>query len=597
MIINGSSNRCVWWWTQHLESEDNDKVRVADSYGLRSENIHDMLCEMEAMATGTRCQNFFYQMNMNPGPGEHLTEKEWEQAREIAEKKHGLEGQPYFMVMHVKYGREHPHFIYSRIDRETMRAISDGNDARKNHAIAREIEWKLGLQKVIGPYDREPGTPRPPRAPKKYEMYRDKQNGLDTRDITAEVTELFQQSHSGPEFKAALEGHGYELVTGRRGLLILDTAGNEHSLARRSGITMKEMDAFMRDVDRQALPTVEQGKAMHQDRKIAALEADCETVKHEIEWEEALAKAAIEKEKIEGRFIAPEDREKETRAGRLEKEPAQQQPEPVYTSPVDHFKDAGLEMAGATGPEKPLQGMEKKLWDAYRSGPNATDLAATLDAQGIAFARVTGDEADKSYREAQFAKAVERTAPVYRAGEIVVVREPGLEYQRNGEWTATHRVHRLDQAHAEKYLEVLSIDKPKLKGIDATKAILETSAQDRAAYWEEIRLERATDINRFAPVRSAKETTAALGNLGGLAIGAAFSLGENILDGLFALLDPPMTPLQRHQAAEKARDEREAQAEHQIDFSKYTADRAQERQNHQDQQAGRDRQSELERER
>ena len=110
-------------------------------------------------------------------------------------------------------------------------------------------------------------------------------------------------------------------------------------------------------------------------------------------------------------------------------------------------------------------------------------------------------------------------------------------------------------------------------------------------------MERATTIDRFAPVRSAKETTVAIGKTGGRAIGAAFSLGEKFFDGLFALLDPPTTPLQRHQAAEKARDEREAQAEHQIDFSRWTADRAQEKQNRESDQAARDRQRENERER
>ena len=60
MIVNGSSDRCVWWWTQHLESEDNDKVRIVKSYGLRSETIRDMLEEMQEMAAGTDCQNFFY---------------------------------------------------------------------------------------------------------------------------------------------------------------------------------------------------------------------------------------------------------------------------------------------------------------------------------------------------------------------------------------------------------------------------------------------------------------------------------------------------------------------------------------------------------
>jgi hypothetical protein len=50
---------------------------------------------------------------------EHLMQKDWHRARQIAEKKHGLEGQPYFMVMHTKHGRVHPHFVYSRINLET----------------------------------------------------------------------------------------------------------------------------------------------------------------------------------------------------------------------------------------------------------------------------------------------------------------------------------------------------------------------------------------------------------------------------------------------------------------------------------------------
>ena len=70
MIANGGSYRCVWWWADHLQSKDNDRATVVKSYGLRSENIHDMLSEMEAQAQGTRCENFFYQMNLNPVPGE-----------------------------------------------------------------------------------------------------------------------------------------------------------------------------------------------------------------------------------------------------------------------------------------------------------------------------------------------------------------------------------------------------------------------------------------------------------------------------------------------------------------------------------------------
>jgi hypothetical protein len=311
MIVNGSSNRCVWWWAQHLESDVNEKVRIVDSHGLRPGNIRDMLEQMMDLTQGTNVRNGFYQINMNPAPGEHLSEREWERAREIAEQKHGLEGQPYFMVMHTKHGREHPHFIYSRVDLETGKAISDSHDARKNHAIAREIERELGLEKVIGPYDRDPNAPRPERAPKRWEMYRGMATGIDPRDIAAEVTELFHQSDSGPAFKATLEQHGYELVTGRRGLLILDSAGKEHSLSRRCGITAKELNAFMLDVDRDGLPTLERAQERFQERKVASLQADRDTVRDEINWQEALSKAAIDREKIERRFVAKESKEYE----------------------------------------------------------------------------------------------------------------------------------------------------------------------------------------------------------------------------------------------------------------------------------------------
>jgi Relaxase/Mobilisation nuclease domain len=273
VIVNGSSNRCVDWWASHLESEENEKVHLVKSYGLRSATIPGMLEEMMDLARGTNCQNPFYQINMNPASGEVLSDEQWDRARQIAEKQHGLEGQAYFMVIHIKHGREHPHFVYSRIKLETMRAISDSHDARKNHAIARRIEREFGLRKVIGPYDREPGTPRPKRAPRPWEMYRDKQHGLDTRHIQTQVTGLLRQSENGKAFKSALEQHGYELVTGRRGLLILDSAGHEHSLARRCGMPMKQVLAFMREVDLKALPAVEQAKAQLREQKRAGLEA------------------------------------------------------------------------------------------------------------------------------------------------------------------------------------------------------------------------------------------------------------------------------------------------------------------------------------
>jgi hypothetical protein len=138
-----------------------------------------------------------------------------------------------------------------------------------------------------------------------------------------------------------------------------------------------------------------------------------------------------------------------------------------------------------------------------------------------------------------------------------------------------------------------------LKGIEATKTILDVSAQERAAYWDDIRLERATEIYDRAPKRGKNDSilasAAALGKTGGRAIAEAFDMGVNAAGLLFSLMVPPKTPGQLRREAIKAEAERELQAEQHIDFSKYTADRAQERRNDQEQQAARDRQREVER--
>ncbi len=341
-------------------------------------------------------------------------------------------------------------------------------------------------------------------------------------------------------------------------------------------------------------------------------------MRHEIEWEEKLAQAAIEKEQIESRFVAPEDREKETRAGRQQQErsarewPIQPpQPEPIKTSPRYHFEDAARE-ATQPPPEAPPQPRsgDRRIRQAQNAAmhderakegdpaPNAQAFADELERHGLAFASVTPEEAYRSHREAEFTKAIGNYAPRFKEGEIVAVTEPGLQYHRDGQWKEPPRVHKLDPANAEKYLAFLSLDRKQLQGIDATKSMLDARAEQRAAEWEAIRLERATTINDHALERAAREPKtprimAAASSLAFGAVGKSFDIVSNIFEGIFA---PQLTPEQiRH--GEIATDKRNAEAENKAEFASHMAQLAQERQNREAEQAARDRQRENERER
>jgi hypothetical protein len=611
MIANGGSYRYASWWANHLLSSENDRARIVKSYGLRSENVLDMLNEMDAFAKGTRCENYFYQMNLNPRGNERLTEEQWDRVREIAEKHHGFDGQAYFVVEHVKNGRVHQHIVWSRIDLETMRAIPDSHDARCNHAIAREIERELGLERVTGPYDREPGEPRPKRAPEPWEMYRGMKTGLDPRDVEAEVTELFQQSDSGKAFQAALEQHGYMLVQGdRRGFVILDSAGKDHSLARRiDGVNTKELNAFMRDVDRQALPTVEAGKALYQERRVAGLEADRATVSHEINWEESLARAAIEKEKIERQFVEPEPGRGWTPESRFAPPSPQAPPHPQLnqTHPKFWFDDAALEISrdGRLAPDRLTENVSPvfkdlpeaaKIWEAYNRNqhdPNA--FAFALGEEGILLAVASKEDAARSREESAAAKQENRFLPTYKEGQVLAIGPSARVYTLNENTTGQPR------QEIERFLTKL--DRTDLQAIEATQQLMHERAESREAYVQLMGI--ANPLGRVprlklndrsvlqATLKSAQRGVENTVELTGDVLSSAVPpeivrplgkvaretarVAEGIGDAVAGLFAPTLSPEQKLEG-EIASHERKIEAEEYVNLSKFTSAVAQVRQ-------------------
>jgi hypothetical protein len=220
---------------------------------------------MEAVASGApRVQNFFYVADINPRGNERLTPEQWAEAIDRLEHNLGLDGQPRFVVEHEKDdGRVHRHVVWLRVDINTMKAISDSLTARIHERTARELEEAFGLahtDSVLVP-GREPGRTR---TPEDYAMFRAQDGGLDPRTVTAEVTELWQSADSGKAFAAALAAHGYTLARGdRRDFVIIDPAGDEHSLARRiSGARAADVRSRMVDVDRDSLPSVAEAKEL-----------------------------------------------------------------------------------------------------------------------------------------------------------------------------------------------------------------------------------------------------------------------------------------------------------------------------------------------
>src|SRR4051812_47592198 len=166
IIINGGSYCAGDWWAKHLGNDKkNDRVNVIEYVGLTAETMPDAFREMQGLAAGTKCKNYFYQANINPEPGEQLTPQQWREAVDRLEKNLGLTGQPRLVVEHEKNGRTHRHVVWSRIDLERGKAISDSLTAAVHERTSRELEIIFGLQRGKSVLVPDRAFERPDRRP------------------------------------------------------------------------------------------------------------------------------------------------------------------------------------------------------------------------------------------------------------------------------------------------------------------------------------------------------------------------------------------------------------------------------------------------
>jgi hypothetical protein len=266
VIVTGGSRSNGAFFARHLMRGDhNARVAVMELRGLMARTVAEAFHEMAVIASGTRTTNHLYHASLNPDPGETLTPEQWNQATDILERQLGFTGQPRVVVEHEKEGgRVHRHVVWSRIEADTLTARPDSLTYRKHERASREIERLLGHRAVPSVLVKDRSTPRPPRRPKDWESHRRQESGRDPQSIAAEVTALWHATDSGSSFAAALASRGYVLAKGdRRDFVLVDPAGDDHSLARRiSGVTAAGIRLRMAGIDRNALPSVTEARAL-----------------------------------------------------------------------------------------------------------------------------------------------------------------------------------------------------------------------------------------------------------------------------------------------------------------------------------------------
>lgn len=270
MNIKGTSRAGGRELAKHLlNAETNETVKIFSVDGTVAQDLYGAFDEMEAVASGTRCQKPLYHAKISPDPKEPaMTPAQWTRAVEALRDQLGFEGHAYAAVLHRKYGaahpdilREHMHVVFCRINPDTMRAMHDGHNYRQHEFVARQLETEFGHARIQGAHIDRDGVERPQRTPPDWAMQQAAKSGIQPRDVAATVKALWQEHGTGPAFVAALRSADLTLAMGRRDLVVLDQAGDVHTLARCLNVKVAEIRQRLADVDRSKVPTVEDARA------------------------------------------------------------------------------------------------------------------------------------------------------------------------------------------------------------------------------------------------------------------------------------------------------------------------------------------------
>ncbi len=262
-----------------MKMDDNEHVLIHELRGFASDNLKDAFKEAEAISLGTKCKQYLFSLSLSPPEGAKVSVEDFERAVGTIEDHLGLTGQPRAIVFHEKEGRRHAHCVWSRIDAQTMTAKQMSFFKSKLMSVSRDLYLEHGWQMPRGIAN---GLERDPLNFTLAEWQQAKRAGTDPRWLRQAVQDCWNRSDNAGSFKSALADKGFFLAKGdRRGIVVLDHAGEVHSLPR--VLDLKTKDVRERLGDGQNLADVAQTKASISARMTPALRRHVEDARREFE--------------------------------------------------------------------------------------------------------------------------------------------------------------------------------------------------------------------------------------------------------------------------------------------------------------------------
>ena len=256
--------------THLMNAYDNEVTELAYLRGAIAPDLHGAFKEWQMQAEDlTRCEKYLYSLSINPDPRQGpLTRDQYMDYIARTEEALGLTNQPRGIVFHQKYGREHCHVVWSRIDAMNGKAVHLAFDHEKLMRVTRAFARDHGLRLPPG-YERSAEKGQESL----YDREKKRLTGLSKEDHMRAVTQAWQQSDSARTFVRALSAQGYLLATGNRPYVLVDLYGGTHALARLiddKAVKTADLRAFLaKDFPSESLPSVEEAIALVERHRVS----------------------------------------------------------------------------------------------------------------------------------------------------------------------------------------------------------------------------------------------------------------------------------------------------------------------------------------
>jgi Relaxase/Mobilisation nuclease domain len=380
MIVKGNTHGDGGKLADYLtKGGPGERAELFDMRGFRTGDIHAAFSDIEFHKLDTKAEAALFHVQMRSADGE-LQKLSRSQLLEIVDGcdlalGRAMTHQPRAASLHIdsKTGDFHIHVAYDLIRQtEDGRAFVQrlGKYENKLQLYAREVELKYGLQILSN-------EPRPgARRAERNELEESRRLGTDIHAIRSAILDGFQKSDNGRSFQAAMKEQGMQVAAGDRRdcFVVIDPAGGQHALNKKlTGLTLKDINARLSDLDKSQLPSVDQAKQMQRDR--AAREG--------------------------------QEREKH---GRAADAPGQQKgpSHGPQRSPQPEIKPLGQ-----------TAGEIRLAWHLTKTGDQ---FAQAIEDRGLILVHVSREEAAASYRAREYAKEIKHQNRALKEGFAVVDR-------------------------------------------------------------------------------------------------------------------------------------------------------------------------------